>query len=69
MDAKEYIKHQITLFDRFASSKQTQANLNVIYAVLESRGLNRYQIGRLVQEVILENLDKLKTQLQNENSQ
>ena len=66
MDAKKYIKHQISLFDRQADSKQTQANLNVIYAVLESRGFNRYEIGQLVQEVILENLHELKLKLQME---
>ena len=67
MDTKQYVQHQIKILDRNASPKQTQASLNVIYAVLESRGMNRYEIGRLVQDVVLENLHELKLKLQIES--
>lgn len=67
MDAKSYIKHQLNLLDRTASPKQTQASLNVIYAVLESRGLNRSEVGQLIQDVVLENLHELKLKLQIES--
>ena len=64
MDKKEYVRTQISKFDRAASMKQSMADLNAVYAVLESRGMNRFEVGRLIEEVILENLHELKFKLQ-----
>ena len=64
MDKKEYVRTQISKFDRAASMKQSMADLNAVYAVLESRGMNRFEVGRLIEEVILENLHELKLILQ-----
>jgi len=64
MDKKEYVRTQISKFDRAASMKQSMADLNAVYAVLESRGMNRFEVGRLIEEVILENLHELKLKLQ-----
>ena len=64
MDKKEYVRTQISKFDRAASMKQSMADLNAVYAVLESRGMNRCEVGRLIEEVILENLHELKLKLQ-----
>jgi len=64
MYKKEYVRTQISKFDRAASMKQSMADLNAVYAVLESRGMNRFEVGRLIEEVILENLHELKLKLQ-----
>jgi hypothetical protein len=66
MDKKEYVRTQISKFDRAASMKQSKADLNAVYAVLESRGLSRSEISGLVKEVILENIHELKLKLQME---
>lgn len=64
MDLKTYIREQIKLFDRKASHKQLCSNLNVIYALLESRGYMRSEISLAIEEVIKENLHALKIQLE-----
>jgi hypothetical protein len=64
MDIHDYIKAQITLFDRKASNKQLKSNLNAIYAILESRGYSRSEISLAIETIIKENLHVLNIQLQ-----